>query len=81
MVVGGTVFMDLNIQPLPHRLHKVLAAMPGKTIEEIEEQFNILQEQIDAIEAGTMPIPDYANDVVRDVRLYQQHQCTDTDNI
>lgn len=38
--------------------------MSDKTLDEIEEQYNMLQDDIAAIEAGTMPIPDYGNETV-----------------
>lgn len=43
------------------RWEKIAAVVPGKTAEEIEEHYELLMEDINAIEAGLVPLPIYAS--------------------
>uniref|UniRef100_A0A3Q7ISF3 Myb-like domain-containing protein n=1 Tax=Solanum lycopersicum TaxID=4081 RepID=A0A3Q7ISF3_SOLLC len=41
-------------------LTKMEEALPGKTVDEIKDHYNILLEDIDAIDFGGAPLPNYA---------------------
>lgn len=41
------------------RLVKALEALPGKTMQQLEAQLKAMEDDIAAIEAGKMPLPDY----------------------
>lgn len=43
------------------RWEKIAALVPGKSDEEIEEHYEALVEDIDAIESGVVPLPSYAS--------------------
>ncbi|KAK8698716.1 hypothetical protein V6N13_114825 [Hibiscus sabdariffa] len=46
----------------PDRWEKIAAAVPGKTLEEIKEHYEILLEDIEQIESGCVPLPPYDSD-------------------
>ncbi|KAG9456760.1 hypothetical protein H6P81_001268 [Aristolochia fimbriata] len=41
---------------------EIASAVPGKTIEEVKRHYDILVEDVEAIEAGRVPIPGYISD-------------------
>ncbi|KAE8691463.1 Transcription factor RADIALIS [Hibiscus syriacus] len=41
---------------------KIAAAVPGKTLEEIKEHYEILVEDVNRIESGCVPLPPYDSD-------------------
>ncbi|XP_058089283.1 transcription factor SRM1-like [Magnolia sinica] len=43
------------------RWEKIAAAVPGKTIDEIKQHYELLVEDINNIEAGLVPLPCYAS--------------------
>lgn len=42
-------------------LEKVAAAVPGKTLEDVKNHYQILVDDIESIEAGLVPLPDYVS--------------------
>nr|BAU71547.1 DIVARICATA-like MYB transcription factor [Torenia fournieri] len=46
----------------PDRWHNVAAMIPGKTVNDVIEQYKELVEDVNHIEAGLVPVPGYAND-------------------
>ncbi|GMP32329.1 hypothetical protein CsSME_00006134 [Camellia sinensis var. sinensis] len=47
------------------RWEKIAAMVPGKTIEEIKHHYQILVEDINAIESGYVPLPHYVDSTSR----------------
>ncbi|GMJ06732.1 hypothetical protein like AT5G08520 [Hibiscus trionum] len=43
----------------PDRWEKIAADVPGKTLEEIKEHYKLLEDDINAIESGCVPLPPY----------------------
>ncbi|XP_059639677.1 transcription factor SRM1-like isoform X2 [Cornus florida] len=48
-------------EDLSDRWEKIAAAVPGKTLEEIKHHYNILVEDVNAIESGLVPLPSYVS--------------------
>ncbi|KAI3809783.1 hypothetical protein L1987_19383 [Smallanthus sonchifolius] len=43
----------------PDRWHNVAKAVPGKTAEEVERHFELLVQDLNSIESGRVPYPNY----------------------
>ncbi|KAK9276721.1 hypothetical protein L1049_006257 [Liquidambar formosana] len=43
----------------PDRWHNIAKAVSGKTVEEVKRQYEILLEDIERIESGNVPLPNY----------------------
>lgn len=41
---------------------KIASLVPTKTVDELKHHYEVLKEDLDAIEAGRIPVPDYSRD-------------------